>query len=317
MKIGVSSCLLGNMCRYDGATSTDRFVVDILKNYFEIVAYCPEEDVFGTPRESISLRDIDGQTRVITNFTKIDVTDRLKSSSSNIIKKMANEEELCGFILKAKSPSCGMERVKLYVGQNNICEKKAVGVFASDIKIHFPLLPLEEDGRLNDPWLKENFLMQVFSYSDLFKFLKSDPKHKELVEFHTSYKYLIYAKSHKSYKELGAIVANHNKKDINEVLEEYKIGFLNAIAIKSSIKKTYNVLLHIFGYFKKDITKKEKEFIIDACDEYKNGIIPLVAVTKILNLYVIRFDEKYLKTQKFLNPYPKEFALRSDTKASK
>jgi len=316
LKIGVSSCLIGNMCRYDGATSTDRFVVDILKNYFDLVSYCPEEDAFGTPRESIALRDIDGKTRVITNFTKVDVTQKLENSSSDIIKKM-KDEDLCGFILKAKSPSCGMERVKLYTGENNMCEKKAVGVFAQDIKDNFPLLPLEEDGRLNDPWLKENFLMQVFAYSELQKFLESDPKHKHLVEFHTSYKYLIYAKSQDSYKELGKIVANHDKKDIQIVLQEYKIGFLKAIAIKNSINKTYNVLLHIFGYFKKDIKKREKEFILEACDEYKNGIIPLVAVTKLLNSYVVRFDQEYLKTQKFLNPYPKEFALRSDTKAYK
>ncbi len=316
MKIGVSSCLLGNMCRYDGATSTDRFIVDTLKNYFEIVAYCPEEDVFGTPRESIALRQIGGETRVITNFTKMDVTDALQSSSKNIIATM-KDEELCGFILKAKSPSCGMERVKVYAGENNICEKKGVGIFAADIKTHFPLLPIEEDGRLNDPWLKENFLMQVFSYSDFLTFLNKNPKYKDLVEFHTNYKYLIYAKSQNSYKELGSIVANHEKKDINAVLEEYKLGFLTAIAKKNSINKTYNVLLHIFRYFKRDIITHEKEFILDACNEYKNGIIPLITVIKILNLYVIRFDEKYLKTQKFLNPYPKEFALRSDIQAFK
>jgi len=316
MKIGVSSCLLGNMCRYDGATSTDKFVVNILKNYFEIVAYCPEEEVFGTPRESIALRQIDGQTKVITNFTKVDVTNKLQSSSSNIINKM-KDEELVGFILKAKSPSCGMERVKLYTGENNINEKKGVGLFAQDIKDNFPLLPLEEDGRLQDPWLKENFLMQVFAYSDLIRFLNTHPKHNELVEFHTNYKYLIYAKSQESYKKLGKLVANHEKKGIEAILQEYKKGFLTAIALKSSIKKTYNILLHIFGYFKKNITKDEKEFILDACEEYKNGIIPLIAVTKLLNLYVIRFEEKYLKSQKFLNPYPKEFALRSDTKAFK
>lgn len=316
MKIGVSSCLLGNMCRYDGATSTDRFIVDVLKNYFEIVVYCPEEDVFGTPRESIALREINAETRVITNFSKMDVTEKLESSSKNIINRMKNEE-LCGFILKAKSPSCGMERVKIYTAENNMSEKKGVGVFAAYIKSNFPLLPLEEDGRLNDPWLKENFLMQIFAYSDLLTFLNTNPQYKELIEFHTSYKYLIYAKSQKSYKELGHLVANHKKINIKTVLEEYKFGFLRAIAQKNSINKTYNVLLHIFKYFKKDITKDEKEFILGACSEYKNGIIPLITVIKILNLYVIRFNEKYLKTQKFLNPYPKEFALRSNIKAFK
>jgi uncharacterized protein YbgA (DUF1722 family) len=196
-------------------------------------------------------------------------------------------------------------------------EKKGIGLFAKRLRELYPYLPIEEEGRLNDPWLKENFLMQVFAYKEIFDFLATKPLLKHLVAFHTNYKYLIYAKSQSSYKELGKIVANQDKKDLEVILDEYTTGFLKAIALKSSINKTYNVLLHIFGYFKKDLTKEEKEFILTAIDEYKSGIIPLIAVTKILNLYVIRFDEQYLKTQKFLNPYPKEFALRSDTKAYK
>lgn len=190
-------------------------------------------------------------------------------------------------------------------------------MFAAQLLKMYPYLPIEEDGRLNDPWLKENFIMQVFAYGDLMNFIKNDPNHKKLVEFHTSYKYLIYAKSQSSYKELGNIVANHDKKDFNTLLDEYKNGFLKGIAIKGTINKTYNVLLHIFGYFKKDITSGEKEVILSSLEEYKNGIIPLIAVIKILNIYVKRFDVEYLKTQKFLNPYPHELALRSDLKAYK
>jgi len=316
MKIGVSSCLLGTQCRYDGAGSKDNFVVEELAKYFELVPYCPEAIVFGTPRESIRLVDVDGEVRVISNKEHKDVTKELVDISQKLALD-AFEENLCGFVFKAKSPSCGIERVKLYQNNSNMCEKKAVGLFAKAVVEKQPLLPIEEDGRLNDPWLKENFLMQIFAYKDLKEFLDAKPKFKDLVEFHTSYKYLVYAKSQTSYKYLGSIVANHDKKDISNVLEEYKIGFLKALSEKGNISKTYNVLLHIFGYFKKLINKDEKEHILTACQEYKDGIIPLIAVIKILNLYVKRFDDKYLKVQKFLNPYPKELALRSNIKAYK
>ncbi len=316
MKIGVSSCLLGNQCRYDGAGSKFDFVVDDLSKYFELVPYCPEEIIFGTPRESIRLVDVNGEIRVISNQVQKDVTNELTEISQTLAQK-AFDDNLCGFIFKAKSPSCGIERVKLYANNSKMCEKKATGLFAKAVQEKQPFLPIEEDGRLNDPWLKENFLMQVFAYKDLGEFLNSKPTFKELVEFHTSYKYLIYAKSQESYKKLGAIVANHTKKDLNEVLNDYKLAFLEAIGKKGNINKTYNVLLHIFGYFKKLIAKEEKEHILAACDEYKQGIIPLIAVIKLINLYVTRFNEEYLKKQKFLNPYPKELALRSDLKAYK
>lgn len=316
MKIGVSACLLGNMCRYDGGGAKDRFVVEILSNYFELIGYCPEEPVFGTPRDTIRLVEVNNDIRVHIGKTADDVTEELQNSS-NLFAQKAKSDKLCGFVLKSKSPTCGMERVKVYQEKNSMNEKKGIGLFAKKLRELYPYLPIEEEGRLNDPWLKENFLMQVFAYKELFDFLATKPLFKNLVQFHTNYKYLIYAKSQTSYKELGKIVANQDKKDLNVIYDEYTTGFLKAIALKSSINKTYNVLLHIFGYFKKDLTKEEKEFILTAIDEYKSGIIPLIAVTKILNLYVIRFDEQYLKTQKFLNPYPKEFALRSDTKAYK
>jgi len=316
MKIGVSSCLLGNMCRYDGAHSKDQFIVNTLQNYFEFVPYCPEKIIFSTPREAIRLVQEGEDIKVMTSNTNKDVTKEL----SDISKKCANqiqEDELCGFILKSKSPTCGLERVKVYQNQNAPSEKKGIGLFAKEIKEKYPLLPLEEEGRLNDAWLRENFLMQIFSYKHIFEFLKTNPSSKDLVEFHTSYKYLIYAKSHEAYKHLGNIVANHQKRELEFVLEEYKVAFLEAISLKGSISNTYNILLHIFGYFKKLITKEEKAEILESIDEFKDEIIPLIVVIKLLNLYIKRFDIQYLKVQKFLNPYPKELALRSTVKAYK
>lgn len=316
MKIGVSACLLGTLCRYDGSHSKDDFIVNVLEKYFEFVPYCPETAIFGSPRETIRLVEEEGNIKAFTSKGNKDVTTQLENISQESASMIENDN-LCGFILKSKSPTCGLERVKVYEKDTHYNEKKGIGIFAKKIKEKYPNLPLEEEGRLNDPWLRENFLMQIFAYKSLYTFLDDKPSFSDLVNFHTTYKYLIYAKSHISYKNLGHIVANHEKKELLDVLTEYKNAFEIAIAEKGNIKNTYNVLLHIFGYFKKHISKEEKKDILEIIEEFKTKIVPLIAVIKVLNLYINRLDIEYLKTQVFLNPYPKELALRSDMKAYK
>jgi uncharacterized protein YbgA (DUF1722 family)/uncharacterized protein YbbK (DUF523 family) len=318
MKLGVSACLIGTQCRYDGVGASDKFIVDVLQKYFETSAYCPETIIWGSPREAIrQTLSEDGKLKIVTSTkTPKDVTEELENVSIECANRIENDD-LCGFILKSSSPTCGMERVKVYKPFNAPSVKNGVGVFAKQIKEKYPYLPVEEEGRLIDPWLRENFLMQIFAYQHFHEFIKSNPSFNDIVIFHTSYKYLIYSKAQKSYNALGKIVANHDKKQLPEILEEYKEEFLKAISLKGSVSKTYNVLLHMFGYFKKLITKEEKEIILSTLEEYKQKIIPLIAVMKIINLYVNRFDVQYLKVQKFLNPYPSELALRSDIKAYK
>ena len=318
MKLGVSACLLGTPCRYDGVGASDKFVVSILQKYFDTVAYCPETIIWGSPREAIrQVLSEEGELKIMTSTKNPkEVTSELENISKECANKIQNDD-LCGFILKSSSPTCGLERVKVYKPFNAPSVKNGIGDFAKQIKEKYPYLPVEEEGRLIDPWLREIFLMQIFAYQDLHNFLKSIPTFNDLVIFHTSYKYLIYSKAQKSYTTLGRIVANKEKKQIDEILVEYKEEFLKAISLKGNVNKTYNVLLHMFGYFKKLITKEEKEEILEALNEYKERIIPLIAVMKIINLYVKRFDVQYLKVQKFLNPYPKELSLRSEIKAYK
>ncbi len=316
MRLGISACLLGTMCRYDGSDNKDGFIINTLGKYFDYEPYCPEAEVFGTPRPTIRLVEVNNETRVHTSFESKDLTDELDESCEKNANRIQNDM-LCGFVLKSNSPTCGMERVKVYKDTNAPSEKKGTGRFAAKIKEKYPFLPLEEEGRLKDPWLRENFLMQIFAYKHIHEFVLGKPNFKDLIEFHTQYKYLIYAKSHIFYKKLGSIVANSEKKGLDTVLEEYKWAFLEAINEKGNIKKTYNVLLHIFGYFKKLITSSEKQEILEFIEDYKNKLIPLVAVINILNLYTKRFEHSYLLGQKFLNPYPKELALRSDIKAYK
>ncbi|WP_417325477.1 YbgA family protein [Halarcobacter sp.] len=315
MKLGISSCLLGTTCRYDGGHSRDKFIVNELSNYFDFEAFCPERLVFPTPRPAIRLVKSDGEVTIRTSNDNEDVTDTITEISKELVKKI-EDNQLCGFILKSKSPTCGMERVKIYPDKKNgQSENVGVGVFAKELKERFPYLPIEEEGRLGDPWLRENFLMQVFAYKSLFEFLEKNPNINDLVEFHTSYKYLIYAKSHNAYKELGNIVANRDKKPLETILEEYRELFLKTIAQKGTINNTYNVLLHIYGYFKKVISKEEKDDILETLEDFKKGIVPLIAVIKIIKLYTNKFDIEYLKTQVFINPYPKDLALRSKVEA--
>lgn len=316
MKMGISSCLLGQMCRYNGGHAKDDFVMEVIHTYFDVIAFCPEAVIFGTPREAIRLFEDENGINVITTKENKNVTHALMESSKGMVEQI-KEEGLCGFILKSNSPTCGLERVKIYDAKNPSGERRGIGVFANEIRKQFPHLPLEEEGRLQDAWLRENFMMQVFAYQEIHEFLAASPKMGDLVEFHSKYKYLIYAKSHQSYKALGSIVANHSTLALKEVLSLYTEAFLKAIALKGTVKKTYNVLIHIYGYFKKEIEKEEKEEVLLCLQEFKEGIIPLIAAIKMLNLYVKRFDITYLKTQKFLNPYPKELALRSSIKAYK
>jgi len=314
MKIGVSECLLGVQCRYDGLSSTNKFITNTLQEYFEFQAYCPEKLIFGTPREAIRLVEQDQGVKVVTSNTQKEVTHELEAICETLAQK-ALKEELCGFIVKSKSPTCGMERVRVYDKKHPTHEKKGVGLFVQALKRHLPYLPIEEEGRLGDANLRENFLMRVFAYNDLYTFLKSEPKMKDLIAFHTSYKYLIYAKSPVAYKLLGNVVSNHANLPLKSILPQYEQAFLEAITQKGNIAKTYNVLHHIYGYFKKFISAEEKQHLLTAIEEFREEIIPLIAVIKLLNLYVKRFEIGYLKQQKFLNPYPPKLGLRSQVKA--
>jgi len=317
MRLGISSCLLGNKCRYDGSGARDKYIVDTLSEYFDFAPYCPEATFLPTPRNTIRLVDSENGVKAeIEAENNRDVTEELISNSKTLINTIPSAN-ICGFILKSKSPSCGMERVKVYQNNNSkMHEKKGVGLFAEELKKQFPYLPIEEESRLNDPWLRENFLMQVYSYQDLFDFIKSNPSMKELVTFHTSYKYIFMSKNFDIFKELGQIVANHDKKELNIVLEEYKELFLKGISYKNSINKTYTVLEKTIGFFD-FISKEQTKELLDSLNEFKNKTIPLISIIKMLNIYIGIENIEYLKNQKFFKPYPEELALRSYINAYK
>lgn len=308
LKIAVSACLLGEPIRYDKTGQRDRFITDKLGKYASFVPFCPEHLAFGTPRETIRIVLEDGRKNVITVFSKNDVTQAMNEAMKQELHKIQNEE-ICGIILKSKSPSCGLGSTKYYSGA--MSEGKKDGLFAFTCKAHFVDFPIEEEARLIDPWLRENFVMQLFAYEDAMQLSKNIKTMQELVAFHTAYKFLLQSKHEANYRLLGKIVANHDKKSLKEITQAYLALFKKTIAHKSTIAKTVNVLQHMVGFFKKELTSSEKEVLHMQIEEFRDEIIPLIAVMSTIEFLAKKYNTTYLLGQKFLNPYPKDLSLRS------
>ena len=315
MKIAVSGCLLGEKIRFDAGHKHDHFITDELGKFAQFISFCPEHLAFGTPRPTVRLVKVHDSVQVQSNKTGEDLTDVLMQTSHSELEKL-ELEPLCGIIFKSKSPSCGMNSAKLYL-ENGMSDGKEDGVFMRLCRERFPLLPMEEEGRLEDAWLRENFVMQLFAYDAFQKFNASAPTLNDLVKFHTAHKFLLQAKDETLYRELGNIVANRSGLLFEALLGQYELGFKTAISRKSSIKRNRNVLDHLAGFFKKELSKSEKETLHDQIHDYANKIIPIIVPLSTIHLYARKYDTKYLLEQRFLDPYPKTLALRSHIKSGK
>lgn len=249
IRMGISSCLLGNKVRYDGGHKHDKYITGTLGQYFEFVPVCPEVECgLPIPREAMRLVGDPENPRLVTNKTGVDHTERMTSWASQRVKEL-EKEGLCGFIFKSRSPSSGMERVKVY-DDNNVPRAVGEGLFAKAFKLHFPLLPVEEEGRLHDILLRENFIESVFLYKRWRKTVEAGTP-GSLVEFHTKHKLLLMAHSEKHYRQLGKLVAQAGSKDRDELFDEYQHGVMSAMKLKPTFKKHINVLLHLLGFLKK------------------------------------------------------------------
>lgn len=315
MKIAVSSCLLGNKVRFDSGHKHDHFITDELSQYAQFVPFCPENLAFGNPRPSLRMvRDEKGMI-IQSNKDGSDLTSTLLSASHDDLSRL-NEEPLSAIIFKSKSPSCGLSSAKAYLS-NGFVEGKEDGLFAGLCKERFPLLPMEEEGRLNDPWLRENFIMQLFAYHDFENFKATFNGMKGLVDFHQSYKFMLQSKNEIAYRKLGKLVGSHDKQNTAELFREYERIFKTTIGEKSSIGKTRNVLEHMAGFVKNDLSEIEKATLHEQIRDYAAKIIPLVTPLSTLSMFAHKYEASYLLGQKFLQPYPKELALRSDIKSGK
>ncbi len=316
MKIAVSGCLLGQEVRYSGGHSLDRFVTQSLGKYVQFVSFCPENLAFGTPRPTIRLVEDDQEGYYVqSSDNEQDVTEKLLHTNNHELQKIQNEP-VRGIIFKSKSPSCGFGSAMVY-RTNGYSKEKGDGLFVRMCKEHFPLLPMEEEGRLNDPWLRENFIMQLFAYDDFENFKATNPTMKALVSFHQSYKFMLQAKNEMMYRELGQIVGNHEGLRFDEILRQYEILFKTAIGQKSSIGRNRNVLEHMAGFVKDKVNEVEKEMLHEQIRDYANKIVPLIAPLSRLHMFAKAYNVEYLLNQKFLHPYPKDLALRSDIKSGK
>ena len=317
MKIAVSGCLNGHKCRFDGGSKKDDFIINNLSKYSDFITFCPEDSLFGSPRESLRIVRKGNQNRVIGNKTKNDFTELLKEESQKVVERL-KKENLSGIIFKSKSPTCGISRLKIYAEDGNLYFNDGVGVLAELVKEQMSEIPFEDEGRLQDDWLKENFMMRIFAFENFNNFKNKDNLQiKDLIKFHSNYKYLLLSKNEKIYREMGRIVANHEKLEFDEVLKHYEKKFKKVISTNGNKNTVFNVLLHMHGFLKEFLSKDEKQELLTLFEDFKNGIIPLITPISIIKIYAEKFNVKFLKNQIFLEPYPKELALRSSIKAFK
>lgn len=310
IRLGISSCLLGNRVRYDVQHKLDHFLVDVLGQYVEWVPVCPEVECgLPVPREAMRLVGDPEHPRLVTIKTRIDHTDRMLQWASRRAREL-DREDLCGFVFKSRSPSSGMKSVKVY-NDDGMPSQTGVGLFAKAFMDRFPLLPVEDEGRLNDALLRENFIERIFAFHRWKTFRNGDGSLKGLIRFHTEHKLLLMAHSPKHYQLLGKLVADTKSLPKNALLDEYSWLFFEGLAMLATNRKHTNVLQHMMGYFRKRLSSDEKAELGDIIKAYHAGIVPLIVPVTLINHYVRKYDEPYLKQQVYLNPHPYELKLRN------
>ncbi len=308
IRLGVSSCLLGNLVRYDGGHQHDRFLTDTLGHYVEYVPVCPEVECgLAVPREAMRLVGNPADPRLVTRKSGRDYTDQMKIWASQRLKELA-QEELDGFVFKRMSPSSGMARVKVYSETGN-ANNTGIGIFARLFMEHFPYLPVEEDGRLNDPVLRENFIQRIFVHRRWRELVTTAKKRGGLVDFHTTHKLLLLSHSEKEYREMGRLVAQAKDLSIDELFNRYEALLMSALTKKSTNRKHTNVLTHVFGYFKNDLSPLEKQEVLEIIDQYHQGMIPLIVPLTLMKFFTKKFKQDYLANQHYLDPHPLQLKL--------
>ncbi|PLX80095.1 MAG: DUF1722 domain-containing protein [Desulfuromonas sp.] len=310
IRLGISSCLLGEKVRFDGGHKHDRFLTETLGRYVEYFPVCPEVELgLPTPRETLRLVGEPESQRLVFSKSGEDITARMKAWAQKRVAEL-EKEDLCGFIFKSKSPSSGMERVKLY-DANGVPNSQGVGLFAQAFMQHFPLLPVEEDGRLHDPKLRENFIEIIFTLKRWRQSLECGKTVGNLIDFHTRHKLLLLSHSTEIYRQMGKLVANPGKTDIETLHDSYLALLMKGLRLKTTLAKHVNVLQHILGYFKKELSANEKQEVLQTFADYRAGLLPLVVPVTLLNHFVLKYDQPYLKQQVYLHPHPLELKLRN------
>lgn len=311
LKIGVSACVLGERVRYDGGHKLSEFVAKKLAPFTEFVPYCPELAIgLGIPRTAIRLMKFaDGQTRLVNNRdSSIDYTDLMVSTTQQRLPELA---ELQGYIVCAKSPSCGMERVRLVDERGGQLGKVAIGVFTRELMQAFPWLPVEEDGRLLDDGIRESFMTRVYALSDWQSRMQDGFTVGKLVKFHSQYKFILLAHHPVAYRELGRLVANPQLFHKDALALRYLTDFMRALAVPTTRKNHANVLMHLQGFFKKVLSGDAKAELLELIHQYRLGHIPLLAPLTLLKHHLRFNPDDYVAAQRYLQPFPTELGVRT------
>ena len=310
LRVGVSRCLLGDEVRYDGGHKRDSFLVDVLSRYVEWVPVCPEVEVGRrTPREAVHLVGNPRRPRMQTVQSARDVTHGMTAFSSRKVHEL-DALELSGYVFKKGSPSCGMERVRIF-NQHGRASRDGVGMFARAFMEHFPLIPVEEEGRLGDAVLRENFIERIFGYHRWRTLLQGSVTTSMIIEFHTIHKYALLAHSRAHYQTLGRLVAQARRFQPNQLLKRYGTVFMEALKIKATVRRHVNVLHHLVGHFKTGLQPIERAELDGSIADYHRGLVPLIVPLTLVKHYAIRHDIPYIRNQVYLNPHPKELMLRN------
>lgn len=307
--IGISSCLLGAEVRFDGGHKRDSYINGTLSEYFEFVPVCPEVAIgLGTPREPIRLVRSANEIRVVgVKNPRMDVTDALRDYGASMAERLTN---ISGYIFKRASPSCGMERVKVYT-EKGMPATNSVGAYADEFMKRQPLLPCEEEGRLGDAVLRENFIERVFVYKRWQNLTRDGLSPRKLVDFHTEHKFLILAHNQAAYRRMGKLVAQAGTRSMDEVAGEYVTELMTALKRRATRKQHVNVMQHLFGYVSKFIDASDRAEMVDIIEQYRAGIVPLIVPITLLKHHIRRHPNAYVERQYYLTPHPRELMLRN------
>ncbi|AJE04416.1 YbgA family protein [Geobacter pickeringii] len=307
--IGISSCLLGERVRYDGGHKHDRYLTDTLGAFFRLVPVCPEVGCgLPAPREPMRLEEVTGEVRLVTTRSRIDHTERMRRWYAEKVGELA-AADLCGFIFKKDSPSSGLFRVKVH--RAGMPARMGRGLFAEAVTARFPLLPVEEEGRLHDLELRENFVVRIFAYRRWKDLVAGGGTPGRLAKFHTAHKLLLMAHSPELCRELGGLVARGKEVPRDELFARYGALFMKALARLATVPKNTAVLRHIACSFRKRLPRDERDELGEVIDEYRRRLVPLVVPVTLLRHYARTCGDEYLLGQVYLTPTPTELMLRN------
>lgn len=307
--IGISSCLLGQRVRYDSGHKRDAYLIDVLGKFFEYLPFCPEVGIgMSIPRPPIRLTGDPSQPRAVgVRGSELDVTEQLIGYGRSV---MARCPKISGYIFKRGSPSCGMERVKVY-NDKGMPGGTASGLYAGVVMQSLPLMPVEEEGRLNDPVLRDSFVERVFVYHRWQTLLEDTITPAKLIDFHTRHKFLLLSHSEIHYRQLGRLVAQAGTRELGALSREYIETLMAGLKRRATRLRHSNVLQHIMGYLKKSIDAADKAELNTLIDDYRQGTVPLVVPLKLIEHHFRRHPNDYVALQIYLNPHPAELGLRN------